>query len=309
VALNERSSRPTDVSADLVIAPHEFFMLGGGPKRLSERWVSQAAMLNTEQLHTSWFAKTFPRLAHAPAVFDMNIQSAAALRKTGINAHFLPLGWLPEFTPFAPQPVLPNVPAVRSLPPEVRNTVPEAAAPLATRPIDILFVGSPSERRRTFFAQNASWLSKHHCFFMLNSNDEPLVQGHAPMSTAAMVGLAQRSKLLLNIHRDEFPYFEWHRMVCQGIWHRTLVVSEPCFRVPWLIPGQHYLECDAANMPELIDWLLNTDEGMAKAESVRAAALEVLVHQYGFERVLTAALNRVICPALDLRTTGAQAAA
>jgi hypothetical protein len=124
-----------------------------------------------------------------------------------------------------------------------------------------------------------------------------------------MVGLAQRSKLLLNIHRDEFPYFEWHRMVCQGIWHRTLVVSEPCFRVPWLIPGQHYLECDAANMPELIDWLLNTDEGMAKAESVRAAALEVLVHQYGFERVLTAALNRVICPALDLRTTGAQAAA
>jgi hypothetical protein len=165
-------------------------------------------------------------------------------------------------------------------------------------------VGTPSERRRTFFSRSAASLSKHHCFLLLNSNDKPLVRRTAPLNTAAMAGLAQRAKILLNIHRDEFPYFEWHRVVCQGIWHKTLVVSEPSFRVPWLTPGQHYMECDLAAMPDMIDWLLETEDGMATAESVRVAAFEVLTSRYQLDRVLGAALSRVILPTLGLESQG-----
>lgn len=302
VALNELSDRPADITSSLVVAPHEFFGIGEGPKRLNDQWLSDAFMLNTEQLHTPWFAKSLRALAHAPAVFDMNIQSAAGLRQMGIPAYFLPLGWLPDFAPFSPQEVLPDVLAVRSLSSAVRNNLPHADAPLTERPIDVLFVGTPTARRRSFFARNAAALSKHHCFFLLGSNDQPLAPGNGRMTTAAMTGLTQRSKILLNIHRDEFPYFEWHRMVCQGIWHKTLVVTEPCFRVPWLIPGQHYMECDAAATSDMIDWLLETEGGMVMAESMRVAAFEVLMRRYRLDDVLGAALSRVMCPTMESRS-------
>ena len=34
---------------------------------------------------------------------------------------------------------------------------------------------------------------------------------------------------MLNLHRDEFSYFEWHRVMMMGIEQGALVLSEPCF--------------------------------------------------------------------------------
>ena len=90
--------------------------------------------------------------------------------------------------------------------------------------------------------------------------------------------LLQRSKVLLNIHRDDNSYFEWWRLM-QAFWQKTLVVTEPC--VPHAIyrPGVHYLEEAPRHIPHLVDWVVRSPEGQAKADEVRNAAWTLLTTQ------------------------------
>jgi hypothetical protein len=73
----------------------------------------------------------------------------------------------------------------------------------------------------------------------------------------------------LNVHRADIGYFEWHRMVMQGIAHKALVISDPCLAHPYFEPGTHYLEEIPRRIPNLVDWLLGTRRGRLKAEQVR----------------------------------------
>jgi len=102
--------------------------------------------------------------------------------------------------------------------------------------------------------------------------DRKLNPTAAPEVTAALL---QRSKVLLNIHRDDHSYFEWWRLM-QAFWQQTVVVTEPCVPHSTYRPGVHYLEEAPRHIPHLIDWLTQTADGQAKAEAVRKAAFETL---------------------------------
>jgi len=99
------------------------------------------------------------------------------------------------------------------------------------------------------------------------------------------VALSQRSKILLNVHQDEIPYFEWHRMILLGIWQDTLVISEPCFRVPGLDPGTHFVECELDDLPGTIEWFLESEPGIEEAERIRSRARTWLRSHYGLEEI------------------------
>lgn len=96
-------------------------------------------------------------------------------------------------------------------------------------------------------------------------------QSYCSTSTGINCALAQRAKIVLNIHRDWLGYFEWSRMVMQGFWQGACVVSDPSLPSPIFEPGIHYLEENVRQIGELIRWLLETQEGREKLNTTRMA--------------------------------------
>jgi len=291
-ALNENSERPPTMTDDFVVAPHEFFVLGRGPARANDTFLRNAMVLNTENLPTTM--RALPFLEQARVILDMNPQSAAVLRYLGIPAHFLPLGHLENYRPMNSRTRLPDDPALAALPRQIRSLDTSEDLPLAERPVDIMFIGTLSERRQTLFARFAPSFHKYRCFFHISSPVLPTAPTTDGMHVAAATGMSRVSKILLNIHRDEIPRFPWHRMVFQGFWQKTLVITEPCHEVPGFQPGVHYLSCDDSEMPQLIDWILNTEEGRDKAEQIRLQAFSTLSTQFVLRHHLRHLIDNVI---------------
>jgi hypothetical protein len=88
--------------------------------------------------------------------------------------------------------------------------------------------------------------------------------------------LLQRAKILLNLHRDEYTYFEWWRLM-QAFWHKAVVVTEACFPHRVFKPGVHYFEEAPRHMHHLIAWLARTPDGQAKANEMRERAHRDLI--------------------------------
>lgn len=296
ILLDEESERPAHVTHDIVVAPHEFFHIGQGRRWLDHPMLERAALVSGEQLQTQWFVRSLPVLLRARTVLDINFHTAAVLRESvGLDAHFFPLGYLADFAPFDVAPRLPDVPALRSLPASVREWNPRVHTTLAERPLDVLFVGSVSPRRARLFSRMAPGLSEFHAFLHLLSLTGPLVQGStADLTTEAMSGLSQRAKVLLNVHRDDVPYFEWHRVVLQGMWHGTVVATERSLGVPGFTPGEHYLEADAVDLPEVVTWLLRSSDGRRRAEEISVAAREGLRTRFDLRHAVRCLLARVL---------------
>lgn len=143
------------------------------------------------------------------------------------------------------------------------------------RPLDVSFFGTKSPHRARFLARNAERLSRYESMIYLRTKNalEPM---NASTGEAGLVDVACyaacHARVLLNVHRDEFPYFEWHRLVCQGMANRSVVVSEPCFANPQFDPGVHYLAEEAHHLMDLVEWVLNDTDGQAKADAVAEAA-------------------------------------
>ena len=293
VQLNEQSDPPENLDGHWIVAPHEFFYLGNGPQWTQRQpWLSGAVMINVEQPQTTWFSKAFHFLRHARAIFDINIKSSAILQSLKLPAYWLPLGHLPQYAAATATEQLPNLRALKSLPSDISQHLPEIDAPLSARPLDLHFIGTLNPRREQFFASSARWLSQFHCFLHIPPMGVPLLKGQdQALDTEAVVGLSRRSKILLNIHRDELPYFEWHRMVFHGLWQNTLVVTEPCHDIPGLVADEHFIECSLAEMADKVEWLLKNPDGQAMAERIRQAGHQAIKEQFDGVAIAAAALT------------------
>jgi len=120
------------------------------------------------------------------------------------------------------------------------------------------------------------------------SNNIPLTpQNYAHAASELGCALGQRAKIVLNIHRDWLGYFEWSRIVLQGIWQGACVVSDPGLPDPTFLAGTHYIAEDSRHIGELIRWLLETEDGRAMLETVRRAGFD-RARQLGCMRVTLA---------------------
>lgn len=292
VRLSEKDTQPAGLDGHWVIAPHEFFYLGEGDRwACHQQWLSQAVMVNVEQPQTTWFSKAFHFLRHTKVIFDINVKSAAIMQQMGLPAYWLPLGYLPDADPFAAGQRLPNLRALKGLSSQVSEQLPALEAPIEQRPLDVHFIGTLNPRREQFFAQSARWLSGYKCFLHIPQMGVPLIKGQdQALDTAAVVGISRRSKILLNVHRDQLPYFEWHRIVFHGLWQNTLVVTEPCHDIPGLVAGEHFIECPLPEMEEKIHWLLSTPDGQQAAEQIRQAGYGALRSTFEGSQMMTTAL-------------------
>jgi hypothetical protein len=160
------------------------------------------------------------------------------------------------------------------------------------RTIDVLFVGTLSARRSRALAAAASTLATYRCFLHLPPAAQPLVAG-SPDSLDArdMADLCSRAKVVLNIHRDDLPYCEWHRVVFQAMRHGALVVSEPMMPVPVFCPGREFLTADLEQLPAVLRRLLDSTEGGRRAARIAARGQSTLRRHFPAARVAMRSLG------------------
>lgn len=271
VILNEEAQAAPDGYLKVFVAPHEFFWLGRGPEWLREEIVANSIMFNTEQVQTPWFLRALPAMLMARGVIDICAQTADMLSKAGVKALHLPPGARTR----------PNIltdedrshPLFAALPRSAKAGS-DPALPFDSRPLDVAFFGTSSPQRERFFARAAPVLAEfENVLYCRPSSHGPIIVtgGDGPLTRLAC-HVSANARITLNIHRDEFGYFEWHRMVRTGMCSGSLLVSEPCLPHPFIEPGQHYLQELPRYLPDLIEWLLSSSDGRETARQVISQA-------------------------------------
>jgi hypothetical protein len=258
----------------IFVAPHEFFHIGNGRAWAREEIIASSVMFTTEQPQTIWFERAMPFILMSRAVIDISWQVHDVIAQAGIPAiHFNPAigetkSWLHDAD--LSHPLLRTLPKAAQVP-EIKFI------PFKDRLIDIAFFGNASPHRERFFTKNAWFLAQYDAFLYYRKVESPM----APKGTHAALSrlgghVNAHSKIALNIHRDANGFFEWHRIVKQGIGSGAVVVSEPCDPHPLFKPGTHYLEESGRHILNLIEWLLKTPDGQTQAAKIQSNGRAIL---------------------------------
>ena len=235
---------PSPGAVSVILPPHEYARLAPGRVRPSD--FRGAICICAEQPESPWFGTNLRFARAADAVFDLNRRGVDAMRRIGIRGEHLQLGYTRRWDRFSTSP----------------------------RDIDVAFLGSSTPRRDRLLAAYAERLWRRRAELVISDNRRPNLE----TSTSFLAGddklrLLARSKLLLNIHREREPYFEWLRAL-EAIHCGALLVSERSSDCDPLLPGTHFFVGRAENLPQLVEGLLENEE---RCQAVAAEA-------YGFIR-------------------------
>jgi hypothetical protein len=262
----------------LINAPHEFFVLER-PWSMTEALPKNLIMLSTEQPTTIWFKEAVRQFSQARMIWDINPHTSEILRKMGYPCQYLGLGYVPGFPLAEPVDRLPESTSTCFLETRIQDRS-WINGCWQERPIDILFIGGNTSRRESFFAGAAQSIADHCQYIRLLNTSAPLRPSlNVNLSTEVVIGLAQRSKILLNIHRGSDNYFEWHRMVLQGMWQKAMVLSEPCAALPPFQPGRDFVEAEIEDIPACIDYYLTDPVGRKEAEKIAMRGYKTLTEE------------------------------
>ncbi len=288
--LDETTDIETRPPTCLFVAPHEFFMLGRGTDWVRDDVLSQGFMFGTEQVQTTWFNLSLPFILMSRGMLDICTQTASLFERLDMaTLHVLP------GARHRPHPLTERDrrhPLYGVLPPAARGDI-DPSQPFAARPIDISFFGTSSPRRDRFFAQNAAFFADYETFNYNRRPDRGPIrsEGEDGALTRLAGHVSGHSKIMLNIHRDEFGYFEWHRMVRLGMCSGSLVVSDPCLPHPDFVANEHYLQETARHLPDLLQWLLKTEDGAREAQRVRANVDSLITNSFGTKHTVARTLR------------------
>ena len=272
VMRDETARRDEPFDLRVFVAPHEFFTLGAGRAWQDAAGAPNSVLYNVEQVQTQWFCRTFQTLMKAPLLLDINFQSAEILRHIGSNVvHFMP-GHLSPSPYTAPQEDVSHIELAKGYAFANQRFDWTQRDQLDDRPIDILFVGASSPRRDAALARLLDLTDDYRFLCIYTGADVPLTaRDYRTTSTRINCAMSQRSKIVLNIHRDWIGYFEWSRIVLQGFWQGACVVSDPSLPNPIYQPGIHFQEESLRHLGELMRWLLATPDGRATLDTTRRA--------------------------------------
>jgi len=219
-----------DGSTNLVVAPHEFYLLRDDPDSAVRAAARASVPVCTEQPGTPWFLLSLGFCVGSPLVIDINATGTAAIEREGFDAVRLHLGAVPSM---------------------------DRRAPDRERDIDVLFLGGDTPVRGAKLATLAPALWDRRADIRVFSSSRPIT-GDEPGVVFGVdkYELLTRSQILVNLHRsdDDHGYFEWARMV-EAMANGCVVVSEPSVGYEPLVPGVHFVETDdvAGSVAELLD--------------------------------------------------------
>ncbi|HQT64223.1 MAG: hypothetical protein B7Z75_08915 [Acidocella sp. 20-57-95] len=274
VLLDETWPQEERPELNIFVAPHEFFHIGAGRAWAHDEVLKSAFLYTTEQPQTLWFERAMPFVLMSRGVIDIAWQVAEIFATTGIPTRFFNPNVAPR-TAWLEEADMKH-PLVRVLPKAAQaREVPKLR--IAERLIDVSFFGTESEHREKFFTKNAGFFADYEAFLYYRKVESPLLAKGSHAALARLAGhVAAHSKLMLNIHTDNNGFFEWHRIVKLGMVSGAVVVSEPCPPHPLFKPGVHYMEESGRHILNLVEWLVRSPDGQAKAQAIQDNADKIV---------------------------------
>ena len=252
----------------IVVAPHEYFPLHFLKRRLGidlAPELGRVAVLNVEQPGSRWFDLAFDFAAQARHVFDISPDGVAEFERRGVRAVHAPVGYTPALQ-------APEVP------------------PLASRPVDVLFLGHASPRRLAFFARHAGFFATRRCRIVLAEVGSPRRDGDAGYwSGGDRLELVASSRIVLGVHSTERQYFEQHRAML-ALANRALLVTETSRHIAPLEDGVHLVSGPLDALPDLCRRHLDDS---AALERVAAAGHDLVATRMRVEDSCRAVLAAV----------------
>jgi hypothetical protein len=171
-------------SVTVLLPPHEYAQLS--EVRPTPAMLTRCVLISAEQPTSGFFDWNVALARDAGAVLDINQRAVRAYRDAGIAAEHLQLGYCEKW---------------------------DRRLDAADRDIDILFIGRTTTRRQRALAHYADVLERFNCRILLSDDSRPNVgEGVNFVSGEAKLELLSRSKVLLNVHGEDEPYFEWLRV-------------------------------------------------------------------------------------------------
>jgi GT2 family glycosyltransferase len=262
VVTDELPRAGDDPFDNLVVAPHEFFGLFPAATADVEAAAAHAVGVNTEQSGTPFFERAMHFARRGPVVFDINPSSLASVRRLGLAAVHLPLGYVPSMDHWRGR-----------------------AEP---RGVDLAMLAGRTPRRERFLGGAASQLWEWRTDLRIFSWHRPILGG----ATSFLAGdekydaLAD-TRILLNVHRSEEPYFEWARVI-EAAANGCVVVSETSSGIAPFVAGEHFVEAPLEYLAEQAVALAFDERRRAR---IAAAAHEVLTGSLDQRLLLERALR------------------
>ncbi|MBB3882743.1 hypothetical protein [Acetobacter oeni] len=276
ILLDETCSIQEKPQFCIFCGPHEFFFLPGSEPWKGDDIVRNSVMFNTEQPQTLWFVRGLLYNLMSSGVIDISFQNLEVFSGAGIPGLFFnpPVNMSSRILSPADQ----SHAMVRILPPSCRKSS-DPKLSFNKREIDVSFFGNHTDRREKFFSRHAEFFADYKCFFYYRRTGGPIAdsQRYGILSRLAS-HVASHSKISLNIHRENDLFFEWQRIVAQGMARGSLVVSEECLPHPYFSAGIHYLSETTRHIPNLVEWLLHSSDGKKEAARIRSNALTKIVN-------------------------------
>ena len=274
--LGRRSTLRTDGSpphderaVNLVVAPHEFYLLSDFDDATIHRAAQVSIPVCTEQPGTPWFDISAVTTRSSPLALDINAHGAAALRTRGIDARHLRLGGVPSMD--------------------------AASGHAVERDIDLVVLAGKTDRRSARLAEVAPVLWNRTADLRLFSFARPVADGVPGLVFGRdKYRLLARSRILLNIHRDDTRpgYFEWARMV-EAMANGCCVVTEPVTGFDPFVQGEHFIVTD--DLEWVVAELLDDPQ---RCEQIGRTARSAVLEQYPLMSTLGPILGE-----LDARPT------
>jgi len=228
----------------VLMPPHEYATLCGYD--LMPGLLERCIGISAEQPSSHFFTQNVELASQLGAVFDINPRAIRHYSKAGADAELLALGHTPQWDRFDAD----------------------------ERDIDVLFMGRITERRARALSSYAPLFERYRCHLQLSDNSRPAAATDPDFLTGeAKRALMARAKVLLSIHGEDDPYFEWLRMA-EGICAGCLIVSEHSTDMAPLIPGTHIVTGAVDRLGLLCAWAV---DDAPERNRIRRAAYDLMV--------------------------------
>ncbi|MFA6316135.1 MAG: glycosyltransferase family A protein [Elusimicrobiota bacterium] len=278
----------------VVVAPHEFFLMGAGASLRRGPLPRNLVFYGAEQPGCRFYSLALGLFPKARAVWHLDRRAAGLLADQGLACVHVPPGYSSASPLFKPVLKLPKPDPAVFVDPSLRRR--PASWGLRNRPLDVFFAGSLTDRRRRFFSLHADAFSRLRASLHLADERGLINAGSAgTLRGRLLTGLEQRSKVSLNIHRSQELFFEWHRIALHGLGQRCLVVTEPVSQEPLLRPGRDFVEAPLADIPALLRRLVS-GKGLRQAQETADQGFETFSTRCCMADILAPAVEALTAP-------------